>query len=167
MFSAEDVIAMAVQIERNAEEVFRRAAKKTTDSSLSLLLEWLAEEEGKHATRFSELKPGTKTTAHDREIEALGRHLLKGILGDQTFSLKDVDFSGMDDARVLLEAAIDFEKDTVLFYEMLRPFVQEKQDLEQLDGIIAEENNHIRILQDILESGTVPTDPGPPESLPT
>ena len=163
MFSAEDVIAMAVQIEKNAEEVFRRAAKETSNSSLSQFLEWLADEEAKHATKFTELKPGAKATADDREMEALGRQLLKGILGDQTFSLKDVDFSRMDEVQVLLEAAIDFENDTVLFYEMLRSFVQEKEDLEHLDRIILEENNHVRLLQDFLESGTDPSDQGAPD----
>jgi rubrerythrin len=148
MFSLEDVVALAIQIEKNAEKVLREASKKASNPSLASLLKWLADEELKHAERFSELK-GTETkTPHDPQVEALGKSLLKGILADQTFSLKDVDFSSMDQVQQVLNAAIEFEEDTVLFYEMLRSFMKEKEDLEHLDAIIEEEKIHIQRLQD-------------------
>ena len=54
----------------------------------------------------------------------------------------------------LIELAIEFEKDTVLFYEMLRPFIGDPTVLDQLDEIIAEENDHVSKLQALQVDAT-------------
>ena len=59
----------------------------------------------------------------------------------------------IDQVRGVLEAAVEFEQDTVLFYEMLGSFVEGKENLALLDTIIEEENGHIKVLRDFLESG--------------
>jgi len=156
VFSVEEIIALAMQIEKNAEAVFREAAGKPSNQSLAPLLNWLADEENRHAKRFAELKPKVKKTTDDAQLEALGKSLVRGILGNQTFSLQGVDFSTMDQAEDLLKAAIEFEQDTVLFYEMIRSFVKETEGLESLDTIIEEEKSHIKILEEFLETGTLP-----------
>jgi rubrerythrin len=54
----------------------------------------------------------------------------------------------------LIAIFIEFEKDTVLFYEMIEPFIEGGNTLEQLKEIIAEENLHIELLQELLERKT-------------
>jgi len=49
-----------------------------------------------------------------------------------------------------LKIALGFEKDTVIFYEMMGSFVQEDAALAKLDQIIQEENRHIRVLSEFL-----------------
>jgi len=87
----------------------------------------------------------------------IGKSILLGALGDETFSLKDADFSKIEQIKDLLTLSIEFERDTVLFYEMMRPFIEEKGTLDHLDAIIEEENSHIRLLQESLDSGIVET----------
>ena len=48
---------------------------------------------------------------------------------------------------------IEFEKDTILFYELLRSFIEEKANVELLDAIIEEEKSHIRLLEEVLNGG--------------
>ena len=163
MFSVEEIIALAIQIEKNAEALFREAGKKPSNRSLAPLLDWLADEEERHAKRFALLKPKVKKTTDDIQLEALGKSLVRGILGDQTFSLQGVDFSSMDKTDDVLKAAIEFEQDTVLFYEMIRSFVKETDALDCLDTIIEEERKHISVLEDFLETGALPTDKEGPE----
>ena len=158
MFSIVDIINLAVQIEENGAKVFRDAATKVTDSSLVSLLHWLADEEVKHAEWFSELKQKVKKTVDDSDLEDMGKAILQGALGDQTFSLKDVDFSKLGQIEDLLKRAIEFEDDTILFYEMIRSFVEEEETLNHLNTIIEEEKSHVRLLEEFLESGAMEMD---------
>jgi hypothetical protein len=101
------------------------------------------------------MKPTVKKSADELELEEMGRSILGRILGDQSFSLQDADFSSIDQVRDLLELAIEFERDTVLFYEMIRAFMEEEdtEALNVLEKIIDEENRHIQLFRDFLESG--------------
>ena len=56
MFEIDDIIDLAIQIEHNAEIVYRNAQKKVSSANLSMLLEWLADEEVEHAKWFSRRK---------------------------------------------------------------------------------------------------------------
>ena len=58
----------------------------------------------------------------------------------------------MEGVEALLATAIEFEKDTALFYEMIRPFVQDQIVLNHLDRIIAEEQQHARDLEQFLNN---------------
>ena len=157
MFAIEEIIDLAIRIEESGEKVYRNAAKKILNPSLVTLLKWLADEEVKHAEWFSELKQKVRKTTDDPRLAEIGKDILLSALGDETFSLKDADFSKMEKVNELLNLAIEFERDTVLFYEMMRPFIEEDETLDQLEAIIEEENNHIRALKEFLESGTVET----------
>jgi rubrerythrin len=158
MFSIEDIINLAVQIEENAAKIFRDAATKLTDSSLVSLLHWLADEEVKHAEWFSELKQKVKKTVDDPRLDDMGKAILQDALGDQTFSLKDIDFSKLDQIEDLLKRAIEFEDDTILFYEMIGSFIEEEETLNHLNTIIEEEKSHVRLLEEFLDSGTMEMD---------
>ncbi|MEJ2730862.1 MAG: hypothetical protein P8185_20565 [Deltaproteobacteria bacterium] len=78
----------------------------------------------------------------------MSRQVFGGILGDKSFSHRHVDFSGVDRADDLIGIFLEFEKDTILFYETLIPFIEDDDTLENIKKIIAEENNHIKKLQD-------------------
>ena len=58
--------------------------------------------------------------------------MLQRVLGDQTFSLKDVDFSKIDQIEDVIKLAIEFERDTVVFYEMIESFIRLRQNTLQL-----------------------------------
>ena len=155
MFSIRDIIDLAIQIEENAEKVYRKASGKISNPSLVSVLQRLADEEIEHAKWFSELKQKVSKMVDDPQLAEMGKRILLGLLGDESFSLKDADFSKMDRIEDLLRLAIEFERDTVLFYEMIRPFLKTRETLDHLDEIIEEENSHIRSLQDSLDSGFV------------
>jgi rubrerythrin len=151
MFSLRDVIEIAIQIEKNGEKVYRRALEKASDLSLASLLQHLADEEGRHIQWFSELAKEAETSVDDPRVEKAGRLLLQSILGNQSFSLGDTDLSSMEGIEALLTTAMEFEKDTALFYEMMRSFVQDQDVSGQLDAIIKEEYQHVRNLEKFLD----------------
>ena len=150
MFSLKDIVDIAVQIEQNGERVYRNAAKKIKDPPLRSLLKGLADEEAQHAKWFEALMDTVTGTGDFPEQEKMGRALLKNAVGTQSFTLEDADFSSMETIEDLLELAIEFEKDTVLFYGMLQPLIEDQKTLEQLHAIIQEEENHARRLKEML-----------------
>ncbi|MDY6989314.1 MAG: ferritin family protein [Thermodesulfobacteriota bacterium] len=156
MFTIRDIIDLAIQIEENGARVYREAAREVSDPFIAAALLRLADEEVKHVDWFTELKVEADKTIDDPQLEEAGKRLLQGVLGGQTFSLNDVDLSSIRGIGALLRVAVEFEKDTVLFYEMIRSFVDEKETLGYLDTIIAEENRHIELIQAAVLSITSP-----------
>jgi len=151
MFSSEEIIELAIQIEMNAEQVYNDALKKTSNSSLSLLLTWLIDEEARHVEWFIALKKTVKKADGDPKIAEMGRALLRETLGEMSFSLKDANFTGVQETKELLSLTAEFERDKVQFFSMLRSFIDEQETLDNLDKIIDEEKRHVQHLQQFID----------------
>ena len=151
MFTVAEIIELAIRIEKNGEKTYRKALEKVSDISMVTLLQQLADEEVEHAKWFAELKEKIGAITNDPELEAMGGTILKSVLGEKAFSITDADFSRMEDRRKLLETALEFEEDTILFYELLGTFMGDEESLQGLQKIIEEERRHVRNLKDTLE----------------
>jgi len=150
MFSLKDIIDIAVQIEQNGKRVYSRAAEKIEEPSLRSLLQWLADEEAKHLEWFEALKDNIADTGEHPEQEKFGRALLQNAVGIHSLALEDADFSTMEQVQDLTNLVMEFENDTVLFYKMLQPLIEDQEALDQLHAIIQEEENHARRLNEVL-----------------
>ena len=151
MFSAKEIIELAIKIEKNGEAVYRSAIEEVPNPELVPLLEWMADEEVKHANWFAELKHNLETKNENPFVEEMGHELFNEMLGDKNFSLKDVDFSSIEEIDDLIETFIEFEKDSIIFYEVLEPFVEDRVAREYLKKIIDEEKRHIELLNEITD----------------
>jgi rubrerythrin len=151
MFSGEEIVRIAVRIEKNGEKTYREAAAYLKDAPLKKLLEWMADEEALHVKWFEDFLQDLGKSDSPME-EALPQELLEEILDRRIFSLEEVDFRQVENRDDLIRTSIEFEEDTVLFYEMLQSFIKETNVVEALEQIIAEERNHIRKFQEFLET---------------
>jgi rubrerythrin len=156
LFSLRDIIAVAVQIENNGEEIYRNATRRSASGTLSELLSWIADEEARHGEWFEELGRKTGAVQVDSAMEKLGRIMLRSSAEDQSFSLDEVDLSNVEDVGRLLSMSIEFERDTVAFYQMMRAFLQDPEAIDALDRIIEEEQRHIERLGQ-MRNELVPT----------
>jgi rubrerythrin len=118
---------------------------------LVALLEWIADEEVKHAEWFVQLKLNIETKNENPFAEEMGRELLNEMLGEKNFSLKDVDFSSITEVDDLMEIFIEFEKDSIIFYEVLKPFVEDPAARDYLKKIVDEEKRHIERLKEFID----------------
>ena len=150
MFSIQEILDLAIRLEKNGESVYRNAAAKLSGPDLVSLLVWMADEEVKHALWFSELKHKLESDSINPFMEEMGREIFTDMLGEKSFSHRDLDFSKIDQVHDLIAIFIEFEQDTVLFYETLKPFIEDNDTLNYLNKIIAEENNHIAKLHEFL-----------------
>ena len=152
MFSINEIIDLAVQIEQNGEKLLQAAQKEVSEPELVSLLQWMENEERQHVEWFSPLRPTPKENTDMSHLEEMGKNLLKEMLGDQSFSLGDIDFSKLENIKELITTMMEFEKDTVLFYQLIRSAVTDQETLTLLDRIISEENRHAERLKAFLMS---------------
>ena len=154
MFTAHEILDMAIRLEENGESVYRDAAAQTTDPDIRALLLWMAEEEVKHARWFSDLKKKIKTRSSNPFMEEMSRKVFGSLLGEKSFSHREVNLAAVDRIDDLIAVFKEFEKDTVLFYETLIPFIEDNHTLINIEKIISEEKNHITKLNEVLANQT-------------
>jgi len=152
MFSIEEILDIAIQLEKNGEKVYQKAATVKGDPTMGLLLQRLADDEAKHAQWFMDMKKSVGKDIVYPQLEEMGRKILKKAVGDQAFTLGEADLSKIRDSRRLIELALEFEKDTVIFFEMIGNFVDDQDTLSHLNEIIEEENRHVSLLQKLLDN---------------
>jgi rubrerythrin len=152
LFSTSEILDIAIGIEQNGEAVYREALEIFSEPGLVALLTWMADEEVKHARWFSDLKQDVETKSANPFAEEMARELFNDLLGEKSFSHREADFSKVEQIEDLITIFIEFENDSILFYEILEPFIEDKTTLENLKKIIAEENDHIVRLQEFIGS---------------
>jgi len=152
MFTWREIIDIAVQIEHNGERIYRRASEQITNPRLSLELSRPADEEASNAKWFSRLTPPGAIPQGFSSLEKIARVFMRETVVDKTLSLQEADFTTMKAVEDLLETSIEFERDTILFYEMIRRLVPEDETITLLDTIITEEKNHITTLQESIKT---------------
>ena len=150
MFTAQDILDIAIRLEKNGEKTYRDARLHISGDALKTLLAWIAQEEHNHARWFTELK-NRLTQGEDHHLMAeLSRALVEDVIQGQAFSLEEVDFETMDSPDKMLRTFIGFEDDTIAFYEVLKTFIDETAIAAQLEQIILEEKKHMAMFQEML-----------------
>jgi len=155
MFTMGEIIDLAIRIENNGEKIYRKAKDEASSPLIGSMLQWLADDEAEHGKWFVELRKDVNTETEDPKLEEMGNEILQNVLGDQAFSMNEADFSRIEDMRSLLELSLEFEKDTIIFYEMLREFIADEKTLRGLEKIIEEEKRHVKHLEDFIEKKEV------------
>jgi len=154
MFTLADIRNIAVQIERNGEETYRKASQLARDPEIAKTLAWMAKEERHHAQWFETIRSAKPLTQEQRDIEAMGRTLLQNMVKDSTFLLDPKELERSETVREVLAISKTFEQDTIVFYEFLLGFLEDEASIRQMNVIIEEERNHICELER-LEEGKV------------
>jgi rubrerythrin len=149
MFSLGEIIDLAIQIEKNGERSYRKAQKEVKSHDLASILKWLADDEKEHEKWFINMKMGIDEKIEDPRLEEMGREILNSVLGEQAFSMDDADFSRIKDIETLFEVSLEFENDTILFYEMIKDFIDDGKILAGIDRIIKEEKKHVKRLEEL------------------
>lgn len=156
MFTIADIRNIAVQIEKNGEAAYRKAANQAADPAIAEIFHWMADEEKRHGEWFEAIEPDKPLTKEQLELEKMGRQLLQDMVGDQTFSLEQEELQHIEAYSDMLTQSKVFEQDTILFYEFLLTMIGDPEPRRQLEEIIAEERRHFEQLEEMqaAEDGT-------------
>ncbi len=149
MFSAEEILDMAIKIEENGEEFYLKLAEKADEvpesQEVANLARKFAKDEREHRKRFLELK---QRILHNKEpdiIKKVSGLWVQDAIGDNLFSLTTVDIEDIKSIEDIINIAVRLEKESIEFYEILKPLADETGK-KIIDQIIEEERVHKSVL---------------------
>lgn len=146
LLSASEVIEFGVYIEQNGYKFYTETRNKFADKGLQELFQFLGEEESKHEKIFkSLLKEAGEFTPHESyagEYDAYMRDFLKiHALGNDDLLNKNI--KEIKDAAGAVTMALEFEKDSIVLFTMLKKYISGSKGEGLVDKIIQEELTHI------------------------
>ena len=145
-FSADEIFEMAEQMERNGQQFYNAAAAAVQGEEHKKLLLELAGMEVDHEKTFQTMRGELTQKEKDTNVfdpQGEAALYLKALVDTRVFFQKEMDVSSMEK---ILKAAIEAEKDSIVFYLGMKNAVPEDLGRTRLDDIIKEEMNHVRLL---------------------
>lgn len=148
VFSSREMVEMAIQTEQNGYAFYVEAASRAKADSVRSLLEWLADQEKQHEEVFRGMldKPELHIPAEEYagQREAFVQALLESrVLPDRETGTSRLQQMTEDDQ--IIQFALGFEKDTILFMVEMRELVAPAGH-PTVDRLIAEEKSHVQRL---------------------
>lgn len=147
-FSVNEIIELAVQIEKNGYQFYDAALKRSdlSDKAKDLLTE-LRNDEVRHESTFKNMRS-------DEDFSNLGDPIdwqqaasyLKSISDSHIFSKPDASIklaAAAKDEMEIIDFAIQFEKDTLLFFYSISRKTTNQESKKIIDAIIDEEVSHV------------------------
>lgn len=151
-FNAGEAFKIAIEIEENGRGFYEKAAAKTDDREVRRIFEFLGAEEVKHKQRFTQLKnelpestSGSTVWDPDNELD----QYLKMMADMHVFrKSEDVDrkLAQANDASEALDVAIQFEKDSIVFFAEMQSNSESDEARNNIGQLVREEQDHLKKL---------------------
>ncbi len=144
-FHASEIVDMAVRVEQNGYAFYTALLEKATEDRLKQVYTDLAQQELRHIDDFRRLLEGVKR--YEPAEQYAGEHQdYLGALADAHVFIKEGAGARLaaqtKDALEALDAALSFERDSVLFFYEIREMVK-GEDAKTVEEIIRQEKMHI------------------------
>jgi len=156
-FNADEIFAMAEEIERNGAKFYRKAGELAAAGGAVDLLGKLADMEDEHEKTFAAMREqlGLKDKLGisfdpDREAELFLQAVADGHVFDTSLDPSET-LTGNETLGDILSFALGLEKDSIVFYLGMKSAVSERLGKDKLDAIITEEMGHVALLSNELE----------------
>lgn len=151
-FTVDDAFEMAGRIESDAAAFYKRAGAAAGDPVSRQVLLDLAAMEAEHEHVFASLKArlpgGSKPRPADaRKWPGVAQTLACGVNEDLAER-----FTGTQTNDQILQKAIGFEKDSIVYFLSLRNLLEDPADRQRIDRLLTEEIGHILALTGRLTS---------------
>jgi rubrerythrin len=151
-FSADEILEIAEEIERNGARFYRHAAEGIESPQKRQLLLDLSVMEEKHEKVFTAMRADLSAqereeTAFDPEDESSS--YLKAWADGHVFNIRKDPvelLTGQESMEDILLIAIGLEKDSIVFYLGMKDITPQRLGRSRVDDIIKEEMNHIASL---------------------
>lgn len=151
-FNAAEVFNIAIEIEENGRKFYESAQKIVDDAGVRKLFEELAAQEISHKARFEALKAQLSPEATSPAVwdpdNALDQYIK--MMADMHVFVSnpslDSQLATVKDVRSALKLAIEFEKDSVIFFLSMQEATEGKQGQEMVEALVREEREHLKRL---------------------
>ena len=151
MFNINEVFEIAEQIERNGYAFYQKAAQIAKEESSKKFLLDLASMEMDHEKLFIEMKKKftDNNISSPMDCDNIALSYLQAMVDGEVFSnIKPTDelLSGDESVEDIRKIAIDFEKNTVVYFISLKNALNAADDKQKIENLVNEEIRHIKIL---------------------
>jgi rubrerythrin len=150
--NANEIFQIGVQIETNGKLFYETAAVQAQEDAAKKIFKELAFWENQHITLFEKLRGQLPEAARKEDLFDPGSELQIYIkaTADSHIFVKNKDVPGLASKlktpQEVLDLAVTFEKDSVVFYSTIKNAVPQSYGKDQIDALINEEIQHIAIL---------------------
>ena len=150
MYSINEILDIAVELEEAGYDFYTRCIDKFDDPVFKDLFRFLADEEANHKEYFLSMKSDDTAGGVFTEEYYL---YMKSIGGGKIFSREtEKAFDEITSIEEALKKAFHDEKESILLYSELKGhYDHDPAALELLDKIIAEERSHVMKLYDTMK----------------
>ena len=151
-FNAAEVFDIAINIEENGKLFYDRSREIIKDQEVKKLFEELAQEEVKHKEKFQTLKSQLPASAASGAVFDPNHELdlyIKMMADQHVFvsgSALDEQLSHIKTAADALKLAIQFEKDSVLFFLTMQDATCDDKGRDLIQLLVKEEQEHLKRL---------------------
>lgn len=151
-FNAAEVFRIAIEIEENGKTFYDQALKVIDDPQVQTVFKELALQETEHKKKFQELKDSLPADADARTVQDPDQQLAAYIkmMADQhvfrTGERVDEQLKSVTGTVEALRLAIEFEKDSVIFFLTMQDATDENKGRELISLLVKEEQEHLRRL---------------------
>ncbi len=145
-FNADEIFAMAVQIERNGQAFYQKAADMQKDEAIRDYFLELVGMEKEHVATFQNMREQLSDAVDSMDLyDESGQYLAAMADGYRVEGSPKImaELSGEETIEEILRLAIGLEKDAVLFYLGMKDVVPKDLGQDKVDWIIEEEKQHL------------------------
>ena len=158
VFKADEVFEMAEQIERNGVKYYHRASEIVDASDVRDKLRYLEKMEKQHEKVFARMRHYLPTVNRldvvpDPDNQAV--LYLHALASSHVFDMSAdplEKLTGKESLQDIFELALQFEKDSIVFFLGIQEIVPDRLGKEEISRIIKEEMAHVTLLSSQLES---------------
>lgn len=155
IFKVNEVVSIAVEIEKRGEAFYKDMAEKAKDEKVKGILSFLAGEEVKHQQYFSDMLSRLDSMqipagSDEAEYWAYVNDLIDShFLFNDHWNEKVISWVSTD--REVIHLAMGFEKDSILFFMEMKGLVP-SGEVKTIEACIEEERRHLRQLAGVLKT---------------
>jgi len=154
IFAGSEIVAIGIQIEKNGRDFYNTLFTKSTKQKAKDIFEYLASEEEKHIAMFLKILDSLENyepkEAFPQEYFAYMKALAEKYVFTQENKGSEIAGNTKSD-KDAIELGIGFEKDSIAFYNGMKKVVPEG-DVKIINGLIAQEEEHLKRLSDLKNS---------------
>ena len=157
IYNADELFEIAEQIERNGNKFYSKAAKIAGDEAGKELLLTLASWEEQHKKLFSIMRENLSNKDKEKALtdsDANAAKYLQAVADTHIFNVHEASniLQGNESMRDILNIALGFEKDSIVFFLAMRELVPASLGKDKVDGILGEEMHHVQIISERIKS---------------
>ncbi|MDT8273118.1 MAG: ferritin family protein [Desulfomonilia bacterium] len=157
-FNANEVFEMAINIERQGEQFYLKAADLFEEPAVQKLLRGLAHMEVDHQRTFVAMRDELlkdESYAQGFDPDGLTASYLHAMTSGVVFDTETEPVSRLSSGvglKDVLNMGIEAEKNSIVFYTGIKGIVPDSLGKDKVDRIIEEEMKHVVLLSDAIAS---------------